>query len=60
MRKVCSERIWERCKTITSSVVAGMILSAVFTVFIIASALGVLVNYLGNVMLPSRKEKGGA
>ena len=32
----------------------------VFMLFIIASAFGMIFNYLGNVMLPSRKEKGGA
>ena len=57
---MCKERIWKKCKRFTSGLIAGMILSIVFTIFIVGAMLGAIFNYLGDVMLPSRKEKGGA
>ena len=59
MRKVCSKGIWKRCKRVSTQIVVGVGISMVFMLFIVASAFGMVINYLGNVMLPSRKEKGG-
>jgi hypothetical protein len=38
----------------------GFLLFIVCFLFIVTSALSMVFKYLGNVMLPSRKEKGGA
>jgi hypothetical protein len=59
LREMCSKRIWERCKRTSTQIVVGVGISMVFMLFIVASAFGMVFNYLGNVMLPSRKENGG-
>ena len=60
LRKVCKERVWEECKRITTKMTLGSLLFIVCFLFIITSAFSMVFKYLGNVMLPSRKEKGGA
>ena len=60
LRKVCKEGVWNKSKRLAVQAVAPIGISIVFILFLLAYFVGLLFNYLGNVMLPSRKEKGGA